>query len=117
STSTQTVSYSSLKEMKHFTRGQLARLQLGSAVIRLASLHAHEFTARVTQTNSPSLKAIRPPTSGPWFDVGAAERWRQELSPPTVPESPMLYLLDLHDVHPTVAVLDTYLRNLATEMK
>jgi DNA-binding MarR family transcriptional regulator len=29
----------------------------------------------------------------------------------------MLYLLDLHDVHPTIAVLDTYLRNLATEMK
>ena len=92
-------------------------LRVGAAGIGLTALHARQFTARVTPTNSPSLKAVRPPTSGPWYDVSAADRWRKELSPPTVPDSPMLYLLDLHDVHPTVAVLDAYLRNLATEMK
>jgi predicted transcriptional regulator len=29
----------------------------------------------------------------------------------------MLYLLDLNDVHPTIAVLDAYLRTLATDIK
>ena len=72
---------------------------------------------QVTPRNNPSLKAVRPPTSGAWFDVIAADRWRRELAAPTVRDSPMLYLLDLHGVHPTVDVLDTYLRQLASDMK
>lgn len=78
--------------------------------------HRH-LPPQVTPGNSPSLKAVRPPTSGPWFDVHAATRLRESLHGPTDPSSPMLYLLDLNSVHPSIAVLDAYLREFAKQIK
>lgn len=86
--------------------------------LRFMARHARRhLPPQVTPVNNPALKAIRPPTSGPWYDVVAADRWRREVAAPTVKDSPMLYLLDLHGVHPTVEVLDAYLRQLASDMK
>src|SRR6267378_2684842 len=102
----------------HFTRSALAWSSAQLRTLRWATPHAsRHLLPQVTSTNSPSLKAVRPPTSGPWFNVHAANTWRRALAAPTVSDSPMLYLLDLNDVHPTLAVLDAYLRALAIDVK
>lgn len=69
---------------------------------------------------SPSLPAtvvVRPPTTGPWYDVPNAAELRQVAFPPTALQSPTVYVLDLNSVYPVADVLAVYVGTLAREIR
>src|SRR6266436_4566978 len=69
---------------------------------------------------SPSLPAtivVRPPTTGPWYDVPKAAELRQIAFPPTALQSPTVYVLDLNSVYPVADVLEEYVVTLAREIR
>lgn len=61
------------------------------------------------------VRAVKPPTSGPWWNLELANKSRADIPAPT--QSPLMYLIDLNDVHPTAEVLETFLVPLAQDFK
>lgn len=87
---------------------------MGSTV---AILDSPMSASQRTPANNPPVRVYRPPTAGPWFDMVAAKEWRQEIAAPTSLASPMLCVLDLNSVVPTVDVLDGILLDLAARIR
>ena len=71
----------------------------------------------VTLVSAPPIRAVKPPTVGPWSDLKLAETARKHEFPPTSPRSPSMYVVDLSDVDPTIEVLETYILPLAQDIK
>lgn len=69
------------------------------------------------RVNVPAMKVVRPPTGHIWYSVGAALDWVRQLAPPTYPESPILFQVDLHGIFPYVGTLDALLGALAAEIR
>src|SRR6266498_429281 len=65
----------------------------------------------------PGTIVIRPPTTGPWFDVPKAAEFRRTAFPPTALQSPTVYMLDLNAVYPVADVLEEYVVTLAREIR
>lgn len=65
----------------------------------------------------PGTIVVRPPTTGPWFDVPKAAEFRKTAFPPTAPQSPTVYMLDLNSVYPVADVLVEYVVTLAREIR
>ena len=73
--------------------------------------------SRGMAVNFPPVRAIRPPTAGVWSNWHVAETSRKDVAPPTSPKAPIMYMVDLTGVQPTVDVLEAYLLPLAQDMK
>lgn len=74
-------------------------------------------TLRDVSTSLPGTIVVRPPTTGPWFDVPKAAEFRRTAFPPTAPQSPTVYMLDLNSVYPVADVLVEYVVTLAREIR
>ncbi len=74
-------------------------------------------TLRDVSPSLPGTIVVRPPTTGPWFDVPGAAELRKTAFPPTAPQSPTVYMLDLNSVYPIAAVLEEYVGTLAREIR
>jgi hypothetical protein len=61
------------------------------------------------------VRSIKPATGGVWSNFLLADEARQGIVPPT--NAPMVYMLDLTDVNPTVEVLERFLLPLAQDFK
>jgi hypothetical protein len=67
--------------------------------------------------NLPPVRAIRPPTSGVWSNKQVADESRRGIGTPAGTRTPVVYMVDLTDVQPTVEVLEGYLLPLAQDIK
>src|SRR5438132_1278956 len=67
--------------------------------------------------NLPPVRAVRPPTSGVWSNKQVADESRRGIGTPAGTRTPVVYMLDLTDVQPTVEVLEGYLLPLAQDIK
>src|SRR5438046_2051522 len=65
----------------------------------------------------PSVRVMRPPTAGAWFDRARADVTRREYFPPTAPMTPTVFMLDLNSVYPSADVLEAFVLPLAYEIK
>lgn len=74
-------------------------------------------TLRDVSSSVPDTIVVRPPTTGPWFDVPGAAELRKTSFPPTAPQSPTVYMLDLNSVYPVAGVLQEYVLTLAREIR
>src|SRR5260370_7473967 len=74
-------------------------------------------TLRDVSPSLPGTIVVRPPTTGAWFDVSKAAEFRRTAFPPTAPQSPTVYMLDLNSVYPVADVLVEYVVTLAPEIR
>lgn len=74
-------------------------------------------TLRDVSRSLPGTIVVRPPTTGAWFDVPKAAEFRRTAFPPTAPQSPTVYMLDLNSVYPVADVLVEYVVTLAREIR
>lgn len=74
-------------------------------------------TLRDVRPSLPGTIVVRPPTTGPWFDVPKAAEFRKAAFPPTASQSPTVYMLDLNSVYPVADVLQEYVVTLAREVR
>jgi hypothetical protein len=65
----------------------------------------------------PGTIVVRPPTTGPWFDVPGAAEFRKAAFPPTALQSPTVFMVDLNSVYPVADVLREYVVTLAREIR
>lgn len=66
--------------------------------------------------NSVPHRAFRPPTQGYWIDATGASKWVSDwvrrFTPPTDPNNPVVYVLDLAGISPSVRILDDIMSKL-----
>ncbi len=68
--------------------------------------------------NSVAHRAFRPPTQGYWIDASSASKWVTDwvrrFTPPTDPNNPVVYVLDLAGILPSVRILDDIMSKLVS---
>ena len=63
------------------------------------------------------LHVVRPQTTGPWYNLYEAIKQRDSYFPPTIPESPTTFMIDLSATYPTPSVLSRVYSSNRTENK